>query len=155
MSVPKEVIPRGQSRPPILPHSQLSNHDAGQTSDKQDKAPQQSGHRSHVSAASKWTQILLEDISKDRESDSRFPRAVSKSKTGDVLAGNGTCTSSMLVFEDISMDGGDWATQEQVGHTSTEQALNSFSNELCVESSKRGTDLVSSGVSSDGTIFPN
>jgi len=152
MSVQEKDISLRHSAPETLQCLQKSNHDAlgaELKSYKPDIVPQASHQRSEVSAATKWAQIALEDRSKEGVSDPSFVCDVSKSSLGDVLPG-----SSLLVFEDISMDGSDSLTQLQVGHnSSSDQNLNFLqpllvhSNELCVDSSQQGIELISSEVS--------
>jgi len=130
MSVPEKDISFGPSAPATLQCSQKSSHNAlvaELKSYKQDLVPQASHQRSEVSAATKWAQIALEDRSKEGATDPSFVCDMSKSSLGDVLSGTESCCSSLLVFEDISMDGSDSLAQLQVGHnSSSEQDQNFF-----------------------------
>ena len=156
MSIPEKDISLGRSAPATLQCSQKSNHDAlgaELKSYKPDIVPQASHQRSEVSAATKWAQIALEDRSKEGESDPSFVCNVSKSSLGDVLPGTESCGSSLLVFEDISVDGSDSLTQLRVGHNSSSeqdqiflQPLPVHFNELCVDSSQQGIEFMSSEV---------
>jgi len=131
MSVQEKDISLRHSAPETLQCLQKSNHNAlgaELKSYKPDIVPQTSHQRSEVSAATKWAQIALEDRSKKGATDPSFVCDVSKSSLGDVLPGTESCGSSLLVFEDISMDGSDSLVQLQVGHNSSSEQDQIFCN---------------------------